>query len=305
MHNGKSVKWARLSIASNALLVILKVTVGSLTGSVSVVAEGLHSAADLVASIITFVAVKISGRQADEDHHFGHGKYENIAGMAEGLLIFAGAGVIIHEALPKLVSGKGPETLGLGLGVMALSSLVNYAVSAKLFSVAKETDSPALSADAWHLRTDVYTSAGVLGGLVLIKLTGMAIFDPLVALVVAAFIIKAAYEITVEGFAHMVDVTLPEHEMEKIKASILKHGEDFLEFHELRARKSGPQRFIDLHLVMPKDMSLKKSHDFCTLIESEIERELPNSHVLIHAEPCEPTCEGCKIGARLGGPPCE
>src|SRR5512143_1820468 len=127
--------WARLSIVSNSVLVVLKIIVGILTGSVSIVAEGLHSGVDLAASIITFFGVRISGRAADRDHHFGHGKFENIAGVAEGILIFVGAGIIIYEALPKLFSGEGPETLGWGLGVMALSSLVNFFVSQKLFKI--------------------------------------------------------------------------------------------------------------------------------------------------------------------------
>ena len=305
MNNTASVKWARLSIVSNALIAALKIIVGTLTGSVSVVAEGLHSTVDLVASVITFIAVKISSRQADRDHHYGHGKFENIAGMVEGLLIFAGAAVIIKEAVPKLLSGEGPETLGWGFAVMALSSVVNYLVSAKLFRVAHRTGSPALEADAWHLRTDVYTSAGVLGGLILIKLTGKAILDPVVALVVAGFIIKAAYEITRDGFAHMVDVSLPEAEIEKVKAAVLKHGGRFIEFHELRARKSGPQRFIDLHVVMPRTLSLLKAHELCDLIEGEIERDLPNSHVLIHAEPCETPCEDCTLAIKGDNASCD
>ena len=305
MKPNESIKWARLSIASNALLAVLKIAVGTLTGSVSVVAEGLHSTVDLVASVITFIAVRISSRQADRDHHYGHGKFENIAGLVEGLLIFAGAGVIIKEALPKLLSGEGPVTLGWGFGVMALSSLVNYMVSAKLFRVAHSTGSPALEADAWHLRTDVYTSAGVLGGLILIKLTGKAIFDPVVALVVAVFIIKAAYEITRDGFSHMVDVSLPDGELDAVKASVLKHGGRFLEFHELRARKSGPQRFIDLHVVMPRTLSLLKAHELCDILEGEIEKVLPNSHVLIHAEPCETPCEQCTLAIKGGGVTCE
>jgi len=298
------VRWARLSIVSNSLLTVLKIIVGIATGSVSIAAEGLHSGMDLLASIITYISVRIGGRKADRTHHFGHGKVENFAGMLEGILIFGGGAIIIWEAVPKLYTGKGPEALGWGLGVMAFSSLVNFFVSRKLFSIAKKTDSPALAADAWHLRTDVYTSAGVLFGLGLIKVTGMPIFDPIVALAVAAFIMKAAYDITKEGFAHMVDVTLPEDELEKIKASIERHGDNFLEFHELRARKSGSERFIDLHIVMPRNLPLAKAHELCDLVEADIERELPNSHVLTHPEPCENTCKDCGLAPKEEGRTC-
>ena len=295
--------WARLSIASNSLLVVLKVVVGALTGSVSIVAEGLHSGVDLAASLITYVSVRISGKEADRDHHYGHGKFENIAGVIEGLLIFLGAGVIIWEALPKLFSGKGPETIGWGIAVMAVSSAVNFLVSAKLFKIATATGSPALEADAWHLRTDVYTSLGVLAGFALIKITGINLFDPLVALVVAGFIMKAAYGITKEGFAHMVDVALPEDEMRAVHAAIARHGEHFIDFHELRARKSGSQRFIDLHLVMPRALPLEQAHRLCDIIEKEIESYLPDSHVLIHAEPCERGCAECgRSGGKKTGP---
>jgi len=296
--------WARLSIVSNSVLVVLKIIVGILTGSVSIVAEGLHSGVDLAASVITFFGVRISGRKADKDHHFGHGKFENVAGVAEGILIFVGAGIIIYEALPKLFKGEGPETLGWGLGVMALSSLVNFFVSQKLFKIAKKTGSPALAADAWHLRTDVYTSLGVFGGLALIKITGKAIFDPIIALCVAMIILKAAYDITMEGIAHMVDVSLPDDELATIHGALARQGEHYLEFHDLRARKSGSQRFIDLHLVVPREHPIHRIHDLCNALETEIEKDLPHSHVLIHPEPCDAGCKTCAIAKRGGQEGC-
>ncbi|NYE56380.1 cation diffusion facilitator family transporter [Carboxydothermus ferrireducens] len=294
--NDKKVSWARLSIISNTLLVLFKIVVGFFTGSVSIIAEGLHSGVDLLASIITFFSVKVASRPADVRHPYGHGKVENIAGTIEGLLIFLGAVLIIKEALPKFWHPEMPESLGWGMGVMAVSSLVNFFISQTLLKIAKETDSPALEADGWHLRTDVYTSAGVLLGLLLIKLTGITYFDPILALIVAGMILKAAYEITFEGFANMVDTALPEKEIALIKDSIANYGEKFLEFHKLRARKSGSERFIDLHLVVPEKLSVKEVHDLCNKIERDIEEKLPNSHVLIHAEPCQKEqrqCEDC------------
>ncbi|HEY3346009.1 MAG TPA: cation diffusion facilitator family transporter, partial [Nitrospirota bacterium] len=129
----EKVRWAKLSVVSNSVLTILKIIVGMMTGSVSIVAEGAHSAVDLIASVITFISVKVAGRKADERHHYGHGKVENLAGAIEGVLIFFAAGYIIFEALPKLAHNEGPEQLGWGVGVMALSSLVNFGVSQKLF----------------------------------------------------------------------------------------------------------------------------------------------------------------------------
>jgi len=290
----KKVSWARLSIISNSLLVIFKVLVGIFTGSVSIIAEGLHSGVDLMASLITFFSVKVANRPADVRHPYGHGKVENMAGTIEGLLIFLGAALIIKEAVPKFWEPELPESLGWGIGVMAVSAVINFFISQTLLKVAKETDSPALEADGWHLRTDVYTSLGVLLGLALIKITGISYFDPILALIVAGMILKAAYEITFEGFANMVDTALPETEITVIKNSITQYGEKFLEFHKLRARKSGSERFIDLHLVVPEKLSVKEVHDLCNKIERDIEEKLPNSHVLIHAEPCQKDLNECK-----------
>ena len=290
------IRWAKLSVISNAALILFKIAVGIVTGSVSIIAEGMHSGVDLIASVITYFSVRISGKKPDKRHLYGHGKFENMAGLVEGVLIFVGAGVIIWESVPKLITHEGPKSLGYGVGVMALSAAVNFAVSQKLFSVAKKADSPAIAADAMHLRTDVYTSLGVLGGLILIKLTGKPIFDPVLALLVAGFIIKAAWDITSEGFSHMVDVTLPDEEVEAVKKAIVRHGEEFIEFHDLRARKSGSKRYIDLHLVVPAGISLKKAHDICDAIEGEVGRALPNSEIFIHPEPCGQTCVECAQG---------
>ncbi len=291
-----SVRWARLSIVSNALLVCLKVAVGLASGSVSVLAEGLHSAVDLAASVITFLSVRIAAKAPDRKHLYGHGKFENAASVIEGLLIIAGAAVIVKEAMPKLLfGGHAVERLSWGAGVMALSAATNWLVSRKLFRVADETGSPALAADGWHLRTDVFTSAGVLGGILLIKATGMAIFDPILALVVAAFILKAGWEITKDAFSNLVDVSLPDREVGKIRDAIARHGGQFVGYHGLRARKSGPRRFIDLHLVMPGDILLSQAHEICTAIESELDKELPGTDVTIHPEPCDYDCPHCRF----------
>ncbi len=292
----KKVRWARLSVLSNTLLVCLKITVGFFTGSVSILAEALHSSVDLAASVITFLSIRIAAKAPDRKHQYGHGKFENAASAIEGLLIIAGAAIIVKEAVPKLLFGEhGVERLSWGAGVMALSAIINRLVSRKLFRVAKDTASPALAADGWHLRTDVYTSAGVLAGLLLIKTTGWTFFDPVLALVVAVFILRAGWVITREAFSILVDVSLPEDEVRKIREAIGRHGGRFVEYHGLRARKSGSGRFIDLHLVMPGDILLSAAHEICTAIESDLERELPDTDVTIHPEPCDYDCAECRF----------
>lgn len=197
---------AMLSVLSNASLMILKLVAGTLIGSVSVISEAIHSGMDLLAAIIAFFAVRKSGKPADEDHPFGHGKVENISGTVEAILIFIAACWIIFEAVRKLRNPEPMDDAWLGIAVMLISVVANIFVSMRLFKVGKETDSVALIADAWHLRTDVYTSVGVFGGLVVIMAGGFVFpgadlrwVDPAAAIGVAILIIKAAYHLTVES----------------------------------------------------------------------------------------------------------
>jgi cation diffusion facilitator family transporter len=292
----EKVKVARLSIISNLFLTLGKLAVGFSMHSVSVISEAIHSGLDLVAALVTFYSVRKSSQPADESHPYGHGKYENLASIVEALLIIAAAVMIIKQALPRL-SGQGEiYSLDLGLMVMAVSSLVNYFISSKLMSVARAADSPALFADAWHLRTDVYTSLGVFAGILSIKLTGIKIIDPLVAIAVAGLILKAAWDLIKESMASMLDASLPEEEEKAIQLVLGQYSNKYLEYHRLRTRKSGAQRYIDLHLVVPKCSVIIKSHELCDQIEKELKSKLPHiEEVLIHIEPCEEKCEDCRI----------
>ena len=173
---------AWVSVASNSLLVVLKFIAGILVGSVSIISEAIHSANDLLASFIALFAVKTSSKPPDKEHPFGHGKVENVSGTIEALLIFVAAFLIIKEAVERLFHGVEMQTLGWGLAVMGFSAILNLGVSEYLMYVAKKTNSIALEADAMHLRTDVYTSAGVFVGLLLIKLTCYTIIDPIAAI---------------------------------------------------------------------------------------------------------------------------
>lgn len=285
---------AKLSIVSNSILIILKLIVGIMMQSVSVISEAVHSGLDLVAALIAWFSIRESGKPADDEHHFGHGKIENVAGTIEAVLIFGAAFYIIWEAVHKLRAGKFEiESLGWGAAVMAVSALANYLVSRHLLSVAIKTDSVALEADALHLRTDVYTSVGVLGGLVAIKLTGIAILDPIVAIVVALMIIKAAWDLTKTAFFHVLDVKLPDDEEALIHNVMANHKGRFIEYHKLRTRKSGHVRHIDMHLVVPKLMTVEAGHTLAHQISAEIEKCLSYSHILVHIEPCPGACDAC------------
>ena len=294
---------AALSVASNTVLTLAKVSIGLLAGSVSILSEGIHSGIDLAAAVIALFAVRQSGKPADSRHAYGHGKIENVSGTIEALLIFIAALMIIAEAVKKIYRistgvGNAPGNLEFGLILMGVSSLLNLFVSGQLMRTAKRTESVALAADALHLRTDVFTSAGVFAGLLLMKLTGWIILDPLVALGVAVLIIKTSIDLTREAFSPLVDVSLPEAEREIISEVLAQHADDFVEFHELRTRRAGAERHVDLHLVVAKYTPVVDVHELCDQIELEINEQLQGTHILIHAEPCSKRGENCPIEHR-------
>ncbi|MEG6522261.1 cation diffusion facilitator family transporter [Desulfotomaculum sp. 1211_IL3151] len=298
----KKIKVARLAILSNSLLTIGKLLVGLRMGSIGVISEAIHSGLDLIASLIAFMAVRQSGKPADAEHQYGHGKYENLASIIEAILILVAAVGIFVQAVPKLwQGGQEIESLGWGAAVMVISAAVNFVISRKLMAVGKETDSPALVADGWHLKTDVYTSLGVFVGLGAIYLTGFSILDPIVGIIVGMMIVKAGFDLIRESMGVMLDVSLPSEEEKVIKEVLAKHSHQYIEYHGLRTRKSGPYRYVDLHLVVPRHLPIGTVHQLCDHIEEEIEGELPRVQVLIHCEPCEEAKEalagGCSAAA--------
>lgn len=285
-------KAAGWSIISNTSLVGAKTAIGLVTGSVAIISEAIHSGMDLLAALIAFFSVRAAARPADAEHEYGHGKIENISGSLEAVLILVAAGWIIYEALPSFSGTRTLTAMGGGIAVMAGSSVVNWLVSAYLFRVARAEESVALEADALHLRTDVYTSLGVLAGLVLIYFTGYAFLDGVIAIGVALLIIKAAYDLLREAFLPLIDVRLSDAEEGAVREIIEQHAGDFIEYHRLRTRRSGRERYIDLHLVVPYDRHVDEVHRLCEVIEQEVEERFPESQVLIHVEPCDDLCAG-------------
>jgi cation diffusion facilitator family transporter len=298
---------AKLSVASNTALVAMKIGVGLIIGSVSILSEAIHSGIDLLASIIAMYSISKSSIPADTKHPFGHGKVENISGTIEALLIFLAAIWIIYEAIKKLIY---PEPIGYvswGVAVMFISTVVNIIVSKMLFTVAKETDSIALEADAWHLRTDVYTSAGVMASLALIWI-GRQIFpeanlhwlDSAAAIGVALLILGAAYRLTLQSMGDLMDVKLPANEETWIRNTIMTHYPVIHGFHRLRTRKAGNMRFVDFHIKVDPLMSVEDSHRITEELSGSIEQHFPNTSVTVHTEPCNGNCVGkCLDGCLL------
>jgi cation diffusion facilitator family transporter len=285
---------AAVSVASNASLVLLKLAVGLLSGSVSILSEAIHSANDLLAAVIAWFSVRTSDKAADREHPYGHGKIEGVSGAVEALLIVVAGVWIIVEAVKRIRHGGDVEHLGLGTAVMAVSVVVNILVSRHLFRIAKQEDSLALEADAHHLSTDVLTSLGVACGLAVVwsyrawsgGSTALDIVDPIVAIAVALFILKIGVDLTRNAVGHLLDRGLPEEELQVIRGILQRHP-SVLEWHSLRTRKSGSQRHIDVHVTMGDDATLSASHAAAREIEDDIRRALPPAHVVIHVDPLD------------------
>jgi cation diffusion facilitator family transporter len=303
----RKINIALLSVISNVALMVMKLAVGFAIGSVAIISEGIHSGMDLLAAFIALFSVKKSSQPADRSHPFGHGKVENISGTIEAVLIFLAAGWIIYEAVRKIIHPMPLKIFGWGIGVMLFSAMVNTVVSRSLFKVGKETDSVALLADAWHLRTDVYTSAGVMVSLILIWM-GETVFkgihfdwlDPVAAIAVALLIIKAAYDLTIKSARDLLDVRLPEDEEYWILELIKSHGKNIHGFHDLRTRKAGGFRFVEFHIKVDPEMTVEDSHRITEQIADAIEKQFPGTSVTIHTEPCDGECEAkCLDGCLL------
>lgn len=281
----RKVKIAFLSVLSNTTLIFLKVIAGVLSGSVSIISEAIHSGMDLMASIVAFLSVRHSGRPADRNHPFGHGKIENISGLFEGVLIFIAAGLIITEAIKKIFTPAEIEQSYIAIAVMVISALVNFFVSKKLYEVAKEEDSMALEADALHLKTDIYTSLGVAIGILLIQITGILILDSIVAILVALLIIKEAWELSKNAFENLIDVRLSEDEELEIKSIIKSHDDEFIDYHKLKTRKSGNIKHIDFHITVNPNLTVKEGHDIIARLKKDMNERLNNTRVTIHLDP--------------------
>lgn len=281
----KPTKIAGLSIVSNFVVVSLKLIVGVLTGSVAVISEAIHSSLDLMASIITYFSVRISSKPPDKDHPYGHGKFENVAGTIETLLIFVAGIWIIYESVDKLLH---PETIRLpmlGVAVMLFGAGANLVVGRIVKRAGEQMNSVAMRSNALHLLTDVYSSLGVAVSLILVSITNFHILDPLIGIAIAIYIMKEAYSLGKESFLPLLDTRLDKEEEKQVREIIESYKQEYLEYHAFRTRRSGPEEYIDFHLVVPSTTNISTAHDLCDRIEKNIQQVLIRAHVFIHLEP--------------------
>jgi cation diffusion facilitator family transporter len=277
---------AWLSVVSNCVLILLKVVAGLLTGSIAILTEAIHSAIDLVASLIALFSVRKAEEPADEDHPYGHEKAENVAAGAEAMLILLGAAIIVLEAIRRLVNGSEVDDVGIGIVIIGVSIVVNLVVSGYLYRRATALESPALEGDAAHLRADAVTSIAVLVGLVLVQVTGNAAFDSIAALVVAVAIVATGIRLARRSGRVLMDEALPDEELDRIENVIAATRlPEMAGYHKLRGRSAGSRRHIDMHVQFRSGTSLEEAHRQAHDLRDAIEAEFTNADVLIHVEP--------------------
>jgi cation diffusion facilitator family transporter len=277
---------AVLSVASNSALILLKVVAGTITGSVAILTEAVHSSIDLIASIVAFFSVRKADVPADEDHRYGHEKIENVAAAIEGMLILVGSAAIAFQAIRRLINPRPLSSLGFGIVIVALAIVVNLVVSTVIGHRARATESPALEGDAAHLRTDAISSSAVLVGLVLVKVTGSTWIDSVVALGVAGVITATGIRILRGSSRVLVDHALPPEEVDEIRRAIEAFGpEGVVGYHELRTRRAGSRRYVDLHVQFRAGTTLEDAHRTAHELQDLIGARLRGADVLIHLEP--------------------
>ena len=280
-------RFAWLSISAAVVTIALKTGAWWLTHSVGLLSDALESLVNLVAAVVTLWMLAVSARSPDEKHAFGYTKAEYFSSWAEGVLILVAAVGIGWTAISRLITPRPVEQAPLGLIVSAVASLVNFATSRALYRASQKHHSIALEADARHLMTDVWTSAGVLVGVGIVALTGWQRLDPIVALLVAVNIVYTGVQLVRRSFLGLIDVALPPEEMKSLRQVLDGHAGNALTFHAIWTRQAGSRRFIQMHMLVPGDWTVRRAHDLAERIEEQIRAALHNANVLVHIEPLE------------------
>lgn len=290
---------ALLSFLSNAVLMALKVGAGFAFGSVAVLGDGVDSAQDVFASALAFFTVRLALQPADDEHPYGHGKAESLAAMSQAALIGAGAVFVVVAAFRRLVAGSDGIDVGPSMAVMGIAVVMNLSIAAYSFHAARVSKSVAVASDAQHLVTNVVQAAAVMAGLALVGITGQRVFDPIVALLLAAYLLWIAFTILRAALRELVDSSLPADEMAQLEACLAREKHGVRGYHALRARKSGRERHIDFHVVIDPAMTVSDAHQRIEEMETEISRLIAGAVVTIHLDPDEP---GFNTPHRAGEP---
>jgi cation diffusion facilitator family transporter len=285
---GRSTRfYAVLSIVAAVITIGLKFGAYLLTGSVGLFSDAAESVVNLVAAVTALWALTLAARPPDEEHAFGHNKAEYFSSGLESALILIAAGWIAATAVPRLFEPEPLQNVGVGLAVTLVAAAINGGVALVILRAGRRLRSIALEADAKHLLTDVWTSLGVVLGIVLVGLTGWLALDPLIALLVAANIVWTGIRLLRDTGQGLLDRALPAEDLAKIRKVLSRHEERDIRFHALRTRAAGQRRFISMHVLVPGGWTVKRGHDLAEEIEGDIARELPQSTFFVHVEPAE------------------
>ncbi len=285
--------FAWLSIAAAAFIICLKSIAYWLTGSVGLLSDAMESLVNLVAACAALVALTVAARPPDEDHQYGHEKAEYLSSAFEGGMIFVAALAIAATAIERLLHAQPLEALGTGLAISAVATVVNFIVARILLTAGRRHDSIALEADAHHLMTDVWTSIGVLIGVGAVAATGWQWLDPVVALAVAANILRTGSWLMRRSALGLMDTALPPEEQRVVVDILERYRSEGAQYHALRTRRAGARRFIDFHVLVPGAWTVQQGHDLLERIEADIRASLANTTILTHLEPVEDAASWC------------
>jgi len=284
MNRSSLTGFAWLSIGAAVLTIGLKTGAYLITGSVGLLSDAIESIVNLVGGIMALAMLKIAERPADEDHAYGHSKAEYFSSGVEGGLILVAAISIGVAAVPRLIAPKPLEAVGLGVLVSAAAAVVNLSVALLLLRVGRKNNSITLEANAHHLLTDVWTSVGVVIAIVLVALTNWNWLDPVVALLVAANILRTGAGIMRRSVGGLMDISLPARDMEAVRKVLQTYEQTGIQFHALRSRQSGARKFVSTHVLVPGDWTVQRGHELLDRIEADIRHALPDAAVFTHLE---------------------
>ena len=281
------MRYAWLSIATAVATILLKGVAWWITGSVGLLSDALESFVNLAGALMALAMLSLAAQPADDNHAYGHGKAEYFSSAFEGFLIAVAAALIAWQAIGRLLAPQPLEAVGVGLVVSVVASLLNFATARTLMGVGRKFRSITLEADAQHLMTDVITSVGVIVGVGLVWATGWLWLDPVIALAVAVNILWTGWHLMRRSTAGLMDVALPDGELQAIGAVLDRYREQGLEFHALRTRQAGTRAFVSLHVLVPGVWTVQQGHDWSERIEADIRSAVPHAHVTTHLEPQE------------------
>lgn len=296
MQHPSLTRFAWLSVAAALATMALKTWAWQLTGSVGLLSDALESLVNLGGALMTLMMLWLAAQPPDAGHEYGHGKAEYFASGFEGLLIFLAGGLILAAALPRLMNPQPLDQIGVGLAVSTIASVINLAVSRVLLAAGRRHQSVALEADARHLLTDVWTSAGVIGGVALVALTGWLILDPILAVAVALHILWIGWKIAREAASGLMDAAWPDSERQTLEKALEPYRSQGIGFHALRTRRAAARRFASFHVLVPGIWTVQRGHDLLEEIEAAILRQLPNVTVFTHLEPIEDPASYADMG---------